>query len=56
MSDVVFERLYPESFRDTSEGVSPRISENTIPAIKFKVYELCRLKEDNGGLPNDYEE
>jgi len=33
MADAIFERLYPESFRDTSEGMSPRMSENIMSAI-----------------------
>jgi hypothetical protein len=33
MADIVFSRIYPESFRDTSEGDSPRMSENTISAM-----------------------
>jgi hypothetical protein len=46
MAAIVFERLYPESFRDISESrknIGTRTSENNKSAIRFEIYELSVL-------------
>jgi hypothetical protein len=46
MADIVFERLYPESFRDISESrknIGTRTSENNKSAIRCEIYELSVL-------------
>jgi hypothetical protein len=46
IADIVFERLYPESFRDISESrknIGARTSGNNKSAIRFEIYELSVL-------------